>query len=334
MAERDRFQILSISGGGYRGLYAAAVLVALEEKAGKPLGRCFDLIAGTSIGGVIGLCLAHERPMPEVLQAFRKHGTRIFSNRPAPRTWWGIGSDLCRMVFKPKYQAKGLQTALEDMLGMETILGDALHPVIVPTVNVTTGKPQFFKTPHHKRFQTDWKVRVVDVAMATSAAPTIFPLAKVGSSYFADGGLYANSPELSALHEATHFLEISEQDVHVLSVGTTTSQFSFSHVIGQNLGVAKWMIGNRLVSMIISSQQQYEQNMMRHRLGNRYIRIDENQSKEQQEDLGLDVATLPAQEMLTALGQESAKKALGDSRLAEVLAYNARVPKFHPDQSN
>ena len=91
---RNRFQVLSLSGGGYRGVYSAAVLADLEESAGRPLAQCFDLIAGTSIGGIIGLGLALEKPMSSILGAFEKHGKRIFSDRPAPKGWFYKGVDL------------------------------------------------------------------------------------------------------------------------------------------------------------------------------------------------------------------------------------------------
>jgi len=315
-------------------VYSAAVLKAFEEAAKKPLGQCFDLIAGTSIGGIIGLGIALEKPMAEVLNAFQDHGSSIFSDRPAPKSFLGRAWDLRRSICKPKYRVDGLTAAVKQILGSETRLEDALHPIIVPTVNVTTGSPQFFKTPHHQKFQSDWKHRVVDIALATSAAPTFFPLAKIENSHFADGGLYANAPDIHALHEAVYFLGAQEAEVHMLSIGTTTSTFSFSHCIGRDLGAWEWMLGSRLLSVIGSAQQQCEVSMMKHRLSERYLRIDENQSKEQQSDLGLDVATRDAQEMLAAMGSESAKRALGDARLIELLSHHANpVTFFHGKRS-
>lgn len=324
----EKFQILSLSGGGYRGLYTIAILAELEEKANRPLAKCFDLIAGTSIGGIIGLSLALERPMADVLKAFRENGTKIFSKRSAPKTSIGKTCDLFRFALCAKYHNSELMRVVNEMLGENTLLGDATHPIIVPTINVSTGRPQFFKTAHHESFRTDWKVKVADIAMATSAAPTFFPLASIGDSYYADGGLYANSPDIYALHEATHFFKQPEASVHVLSIGTTTSGFSFSHKIGKDLGFLKWMIGNRLISVILSSQQQCEEYMMKHKLQDRYIRIDEIPSKEQQEDLGLDVATKHAQGTLAALGKESAKIALGNNRIIDMLSYSAKEPIF------
>lgn len=324
-----RFQILSLSGGGFRGLYSAAVLTELERSASKPLAQCFDLIAGTSIGGIIALALALEVPAEKILHAFATFGHRIFSHRPAPRYPLGKAVDLSRSLFKPKYDGKGLRDAISEIVGPETRMESLIHPVIVPTINMTTGSPQFFKTPHHKNFTNDWRERVVDVALATSAAPTFFPLAKIGNSFYVDGGLYANSPDLMALHEAVHFLGASEADVYMVSLGTTTASFSFSHRIGRNLGALRWMYGQRLLSAIFSAQQQCGDSMLKHRLRERYFRIDEMQSREQQEDLGLDVATQEVQEMLIGLGVESAKRSLGCPQIADILRSTALEPIFY-----
>ena len=183
------FHILSVSGGGFFGLYSVSVLTAFEKEAGRPLARNFDLLAGTSVGGIIALGLAAEVPAAEIKSAFERNGTTIFSGRPAPTTWWGTARDLTRFVAKPKYQADALRSTIADLVGSETRIGDLKHPVMVPAVNLTKGRPQVFKTPHHAAFRTDLHLKVMDVALATSAAPTYFPVAEVGDALYADGGL-------------------------------------------------------------------------------------------------------------------------------------------------
>jgi uncharacterized protein len=323
------FQILSLSGGGYFGLYSVSVLAAIEEAAGRPLARHFDLLAGTSVGGIVALGLAAEVPASEIKSAFERNGVAIFSTRPAPISSWATAVDLARNIRKPKYQSDALRRTVAGLVGEETRIGELKHPVIVPAVNLTKGRPQVFKTPHHVDFRTDLHLKVVDVALATSAAPTYFPVAEIGDAFYADGGLYANSPDLLALHEAEHFFRLPGSAVRLLSVGTTTSQFSFAHAHGRQLGSFGWWREQRLVNVIIASQQHAVDYMMRHRLGDRYLRLDADQSKEQERHLALDVATPDAQKTIRGLAAATVQSHINDARLRAFLAHTAQAPIFH-----
>jgi patatin-like phospholipase/acyl hydrolase len=328
MQQVNNFQILSLSGGGYFGLYQAVILCELEEKAGKPIAQCFDLLAGTSIGGIIALSLALEVPATTIRLAFEKHGQSIFSARPAPQSTVGKLIELWRGLFAAKYKHDGLCRVLEEFIDPSTLLGELKHPVIVPVINLTKGKPQVFKTPHHERFERDHREKVHDVALATSAAPTFFPLAQVRDELFADGGLCANTPDLVALHEAEYFFQIPTEQISILSIGTTTSQFSFSHTIGRNLGILNWFYDTRLISVILSSQQKMTEFMLQHKLGERYVRIDSIQSKAQERDLGLDVATPAAQSTIKGLASAALRESIATPKVREILQHLPREPRF------
>ncbi|MCU0548428.1 MAG: patatin-like phospholipase family protein [Leptolyngbya sp. Prado105] len=324
----DRFQILSLSGGGYLGLYQATILCELEEKAGKPIAQCFDLLAGTSIGGIIALALALEVPATQIRRAFEKHGQQIFSSRSAPRSTIAKLIDLSRFLFGAKYRQEGLRKALEEFIDPSALMGDLKHPIVVPTINLTKGSPQIFKTPHHIRFERDHRELVHKVALATSAAPTFFPLAQVGDEWFTDGGLYANMPDSIALHEAEHFLQIPIERISILSIGTTTSDFSFSHNVGRDLGILDWFYDTRLLSVSMSSQQAMTGYMLRHKLAERYVRIDSAQSAAQKQDLGLDIATSAAQSTLKGLACAALREAISNPELRLMLDHTAPVPQF------
>jgi patatin-like phospholipase/acyl hydrolase len=171
------FQILSLSGGGYLGLYTIAVLEKLEEQTERPVASHFDLIAGTSIGGILALALAAEIPAKQIRIAFENNGAKIFSSRAAPKTKFGEFFDFFRSIRSSKYDSGPLRDTITEILGKDTLLGDLRHPVIVPSVNLTKGKPQVFKTDHHPDFRIDHSRSAIDVALATSAAPTYFPIA-------------------------------------------------------------------------------------------------------------------------------------------------------------
>jgi hypothetical protein len=145
---------------------------------------------------------------------------------------------------------------------------------------------------------------------------------------FSDGGLYANSPDELALHEAEHFLRQPRAEVRMLSIGTTTAKFSFSNSVDPNLGWMGWMAGQRLTSAMIASQQLNVDYMMRHRLGESYIRIDQVQSKEQERQLRLDVASEAARRDLLGLAEASAREHLPKAAILEMLAHRAPPAQF------
>lgn len=323
------FQILSLSGGGYLGLYTASVLADLEDEIGVPLATRFDLIAGTSVGGIIAIGIANEIPASRIKNAFERNGTRIFSDRAPPKTVAGKIRDVLRSIISPKYSAGPLHDTIVEIIGADTRIGDLKHPCIVPTVCLTKGGPQIFKTDHHPDFSRDRHLSAVEVAMATSAAPTYFPIAEIADGMYADGGLYANSPDLIALHEAEHFLGATCDEIRLLSIGTTTSKFSFSHSAGTRFGLLHWAAGQRLVQAIISSQQQIVDHVARQRLGANYVRLDAEQSREQEQSLGLDTANAAAQRTIRSIATVTAQAAVNDPNLKLILSHESAVPKFY-----
>jgi patatin-like phospholipase/acyl hydrolase len=322
------FQILCFSGGGYLGLYSAAVVAALEQHTGRPIADQFDLVAGTSVGGIIALGLAAGKPAAEIRDAFLEHGPKIFSATRPPRAAVEVAQLLARPT-RPKFGQAALRATIEAIVGADLTMGDLINRVIVPAVNLTKGKPQVFKTAHHPTFMRDWRLKVVDVALATAAAPTYFPIHRIGGEMFADGGLYANSPDQLAVHEAEHFLEQPLNELRVLSIGTTTAKFSFSNATGTNLGWLGWMRNQRLTSAMIASQQLNADYILRHKLGDAYLRIDQEQSKEQERELRLDVASESARNDLLGLAEASAREHLPKPVLKAMLAHTAARPVFH-----
>ncbi len=140
---------------------------------------------------------------------------------------------------------RSLREAITALIDKDATLGDARNPVAIPAVNVTQGRPQVFKTRHKAEWTRDWKYKVVDVALATAAAPTFFELAEVDGNLYADGGLFANAPDLIALHEAEHFFRVPLEAARLLSIGTTTKSYSLSFSAGRQFGIADWMEDQR-----------------------------------------------------------------------------------------
>lgn len=318
------FQALALTGGGYRGLFTAQALALMEEDCGSPIGRRFDLLAGTSIGGIVALAAAFEVPMAKVVDVFVTRGEEIFPSHEKPRRLPSKLWDLWKYRSKARYITAPLRSVITELIPEDATLGDALHPLVIPAVNVSEGKPQVFKTRHVAEWKRDWKLKAVDVALATAAAPTFFELAEVGNNRYADGGLFANAPDLIALHEAEHFFDVSREAFRLLSIGTTTQKYSVSHSAGRDFGVMDWMAGQRLLNVIISSQQQFVDQVVSHRLGDRYLRIDQLPSNEQAADLGLDIANHAARTTLMALADKAVTDILG-SKLQVYLKHEPQL---------
>jgi len=313
------FNILALSGGGFRGLYTATVLAALEKQAGKPVAQCFDLICGTSIGGVIALALGLEKPAEEIAAIIEKRGPEIFPN--GNKSWSRYLSKVRRYLVA-EYSNAPLKRVADELYGDST-MRDSRHWLIIPTVNYSTGKPQFFKTPHHNTFRADRKRKMSEVALATSAAPIFFPVyqSEETSSCYVDGGLVGNAPGMFGIHEAMHFCKRDIADINLLSIGTMGGEFRMDSSKGPNKGILQW--SEKVFLLTISSQEKVADFMLRHQLGERYSLIDELPTHEQAPNIGLDIADKAAIQTLKSMGEESAKAFIGKSEASVFLSHSA-----------
>jgi uncharacterized protein len=303
---RPPLRVLSLSGGGYLGLYTAAVLAGLEARAGVPLARRFDLIAGTSIGAVLALALAFEVPMSRLVSLFIAQGTEVFSGRALPAGTVSRLFDLSRSVFGPKYSGAALRKALHAEFGSAT-LADARHRVVVPAVDVGECRTKVFKTPHAPSSQGDGELPVIEVAMAACAAPAFFPSVRIGDRLYADGGLFAVAPDQVALHELQHFIGADLARVHMLSIGTATARYRPVEGVEDDSGAVGWLAEGRLILTLISVQQQHVQAMLEDRLGERYLRLDTDWPVNG--GLGIDVATPEAGRQLVSMAKNTLRSA-------------------------
>ena len=219
------FRILTLDGGCIKGTSSAAVLAEIEKEAKAPIGEYFDLIAGTSTGGILALGLGFRIPAAEILKFYQGMGPKIF---PAMGPLGTRG--LIRQFFTTRYSSATLRDALSNVLGNHK-LGESTNRLIIPAYDAIGGRIFALKTAHHEQFKYDVNPLAADVALATSAAPTYFdasPLPAHPSSSFVDGGVWPNNPVLSAIVEATCFLNVPLNDIDVLSIGTTFTPFSIA----------------------------------------------------------------------------------------------------------
>jgi uncharacterized protein len=234
--EDKPFRILSIDGGGIRGILPAAILTELETRylGGQCVGDYFDMIAGTSTGGIIALGLSVGKTAKTILNLYMERGPDVFpasrQNRVA-KAWRFIQNTQHHL-----YDADKLKGPLGNIFGSLTI-GQSLRRLCIPTFDHFT-EVNVFKTPHHPDYKIDWKEDMVTVAMATAAAPIYFPVYKSGQRMFADGGVWANNPVMIGLVDALACYEIQRRQVFILSLGTGDTEIAFTQ--GQILHGGFW----------------------------------------------------------------------------------------------
>lgn len=237
------FRILTIDGGGIKGVFAASFLAHIEEDLGQPLVDHFDLIAGTSTGGIIALGLGLGLSAGEIVQFYEDNGPAIFE---------GGRSRLLRQLVSAKYGSEPLRAALEQAFG-DRLLGESKTRLVVPSLNLETGEVHVFKTAHHERFVRDYRARAVDVALATAAAPTYFPTHHLTSGTpLIDGGMWANNPMGAAAVEAVGVLGLPKDSVKLLGVGCTESPQDIRDRSRRGLGLNRW--AKRLVGIFMAGQ--------------------------------------------------------------------------------
>jgi patatin-like phospholipase/acyl hydrolase len=345
-----RFRILALNGGGVRGLYTISVLAELErilaEREGKPdlsIASYFDLITGSSIGGILALALSDGHNARSLKEKFMFHAPAIF-----PEDKWKIKSigkivRLYRLLAKTLYSPEPLKNCVEDILGRDRKIRDLERRILIPTVNLTTGRPLYVKTCHDPSFTRDDKFYLVDVGMATSAAPTYFPPHYIDSesAYFADGGLLANNPSFVAYHEALTYIGRGElaglksEQIFILNIGTLSNSFcidprKIKNVFHGYIGL--WGGGKDLIDTVMASNQLMHGYMAKRALGHNknIFEIDDIVPDQQSSLISLDNANHEALKVLVGRGNSSATVFTGNT-IAMQTFFDVPAPKFiHP----
>lgn len=253
-------RILSIDGGGIRGILPGQIIVALEsilqKKTNNPSARIadfFDMIAGTSTGGIL-TCLYlcpesrnSKRPKysaKEAVNIYLERGDEIFSIS----IWQKIRS--AGGVTDEKFSAKQLENTLSDY--MKTVrLSNLIKPCLLTSYNIEKRYPHFF-TQHEAAKKPSYDFFIKDVARATSAAPTYFEAAYIksltGTGYpLVDGGMFANNPALCAYAEARNLTfrgrskKPKASQMAILSLGTAEIKKPHIYKKAKNWGLVEWV---------------------------------------------------------------------------------------------
>lgn len=273
-------RILSIDGGGLKGAMPAALLAEIEETYGIRVADHFDLIVGTSTGGIIAIGLGLGLSAAEILSFYEKDGPTVFGQRPSPPpsllAWCGDKVSAlrrsARQAVKPKYDPAALEQALVARL-RDRRLGESTTRLVIPAYNSVERTVYLYKTCHHERFRSDYRRRAVDVALATSAAPTYFPAHESEhATGLRDGGVWANDPAGVAVVEGHAVLEWNMRRARVLSLGCTAAFMVFDATAGY------WSKGSipgmRVIELLMQGQAKGSQSTAKLMLGHPHTNAD------------------------------------------------------------
>ncbi|MDE0272539.1 MAG: CBASS cGAMP-activated phospholipase [Gammaproteobacteria bacterium] len=230
-------RVLSIDGGGLKGVMPASFLAEIEGSTGLRIVDHFDLVVGTSTGGIIALGIGLRLPCEAIVNFYRQHGPRVFGQAHGGWLRSELGSHWrwCRGLVTNKHSGEPLRKALEDVFGQRR-LGESSARLVIPTWDSLQRLPRLFKTAHHPRFQIDYKVSAVDIAMATAAAPTYLPAYRLRGVEHVDGGIWANNPTTVAAVEAIATLGWHADDVTMLSLGCSDERLVVPSKLGRLRG--------------------------------------------------------------------------------------------------
>lgn len=309
--QKDRYQILALSGGGYRGLFTAEYLQRCERAFGCQIKNRFDLIAGTSIGALLSAGLALGRPAEQLRAAMEKHGPSIFQRSAT--------TFAKRFLVASPYRTDALETAIEAVLtsdGANLPMSSIDCPLMITAVNYTTGSATIFRSRGLGAGRAD-NVRLKDAILASAAAPTYFPLKKINTDQYADGGLIANAPDMVAISDTIATRRSSLDTIYTLSIGTAARRNGAAlHARPLRPSIVSWFFVRGLIQTVMAAQEDLSLRQATQLLGDRHLRIDEEPAQQQVDAIaGLDHATRKATDTLTSLAGTAFERTKSDRRL-------------------
>ena len=307
-------RILCLDGGGIKGLFAATILSKIEELTGNPVFRYFDMISGTSTGAIIAAGIALGIPASQICDLYVKHAPQIF---PQDKKLFRHLRQIC----SSKYTNTELSTQPEGIFQNFTV-GDCRTRLLIPSYNLSTGKVQVFKTSHADDLKCDYKLKLVDVLLATTAAPTYLPPHRTPMGTYIDGGIGANNPSLLALAEAVSSrCQWPREDIYLLSLGCTES-ISEATTGREKMGALDVL---KIISTFMNAESQYSHNIVQILLSpEQYLRVNPVDRGNQG---SLDKSTPETLHYLQAMGNQQFQSNL---EKMQSMFFDGFAEPFHP----
>ena len=248
------FNILSVDGGGIRGVFPAQILSLLEKKMKIKLENQFDMLAGTSTGAIIVAAIASRVPMSDVVELYVKNGKEIFKKK-AP------GFLSFDILWRSKYRKNYLHDLLNEFFKNKR-LGEIHKPLILPATNIGNGTVHVFKSNYLPNYVRDGDVLLAEAVLASCSAPTFFDPTHVGNFLLADGGLWANNPGLLAVIDSINRCGKNNSDLFLLSLGTGERKNMYGVNANRKWGFLTGWRKSEFIELILSLQSQSAQNYL------------------------------------------------------------------------
>jgi uncharacterized protein len=327
-AELKTFKVLSIDGGGIKGLYSARILEHFEDKFDCRIADYFDLICGTSTGGLIALALSLNIPAKDISSLYYDKGKDIFPKRNKVLSF-------LKQCLGSKYDNSNLTIILKEMFGRK-IVADSRCLLCIPAFSITDGRPFIFKYDHREGdLCRDRNTKYIDIALATSAAPTYLPIVTIDAydrKQFIDGGIYANNPTLVGVMEALRYFVGNGKEfkkLMVMSIASLEPNPGRILATKHNRSIIDW--NKDLISTFFESQAGLT-NYVVETLANHcdspfdYIRIPSARlSPDQARIINLDNTSRDALSLISQMGRD---EALLWSKKQEVCNYFQEYKKY------
>ncbi|MFC0273656.1 CBASS cGAMP-activated phospholipase [Metabacillus herbersteinensis] len=268
-------KMLCIDGGGIRGVFAVAILQALEEEYGHPVGELFDVIAGTSTGAIIAASVALEKKMSVVHERYKTYGEKIFVRQAK------VG--LFKSIYSDRYLRRFFQKTFGDLT-----LADIGKPLLIPAVDLTHGKPYVHRSNYGPK-AGDLTIKLWDAVLSSCSAPVYFPPNNIKNQYLSiDGGMWANNPSLVCVTEVLHHFKKNINEMKILSLGTGLQKISFPIENNKYWGVKHWLpfhfpsmkVTPKLLDLALNLSSESVSYHCQHLLGDNYLRINEELGEE------------------------------------------------------
>jgi uncharacterized protein len=268
--------VLCLSGGGYRGLYTACVLEHLQTLAPRPLRDYFTFIAGTSIGALIGAALAAGIPPERIRKHIEEFGPRLFKRGP----FHGV-----LRHFRAPYRQEVLSLALTELFRettpdnlLDTPLYEQPIPVVITATSISAHEPRIYGG-QRLALDGDPRMTLREALLASSAAPTYFPVQAIHNELLADGGLVANAPDAIALGLLQKRFGTDKSDCRILSIGTCAASSPHQAATAMPHGSLGWILRKpNIVDITLDAQERLTIRAMDEILGDRFVRINSQPS--------------------------------------------------------